>query len=290
MTASGLTSIRSGATLEVASGGTATFAGTINNSGTLFASGSHSLVDIANGTIVNGGGIAEVGNGTVDIQTTADGENVSFLSGGSGVLELDETAADPAAYGGTISGFGQNTHQYIDLTTITSGANVRLSYSSNTAGSGVLTVTSGGSRVAEINMSGHYTTANFHLVSGPGGTVEIYDPPVGAQQSGWSGSPQISFDTVLGSSGSWFLSPSANMTGSDTWGFDSTGGLPTLTASLASELSNMGMHNPKVGSSECGGRGIGSSEWSYASNHSDSIGGSDHDGNLHTKHVASQSH
>jgi hypothetical protein len=49
----------------------------------------------------------------------------------------------------------------------------------------VLTVTSGGSAnvVAVIDFSGHYVTWNFHLTSGSSGTVEIFDPPVGVQQT-----------------------------------------------------------------------------------------------------------
>jgi hypothetical protein len=49
----------------------------------------------------------------------------------------------------------------------------------------VLTVTSGGSAnvVAVIDLSGHYVTSNFHITSGSSGTVEIFDPPVGVQQT-----------------------------------------------------------------------------------------------------------
>ncbi|HWX82148.1 MAG TPA: hypothetical protein VNX23_04350 [Bradyrhizobium sp.] len=54
------------------------------------------------------------------------------------------------------------------------------SYSSSTANSGVLTVTSGGSAnvVAVIDFIGHYVTSNFHITSGAGGTVEVFDPPL----------------------------------------------------------------------------------------------------------------
>jgi hypothetical protein len=135
-------------------------------------------VDIASGAVVNGGGVAEVGNGIVDIQANGDNQNVSFLKGGSGGLELADTAGNPSAFGGRVVGFGQNTKQFIDLTTVASGACVSLSYTSNGASSGVLTVTSGGSVVASINFSGSYTTSSFHLTSGAGGTVEIFDPPV----------------------------------------------------------------------------------------------------------------
>jgi hypothetical protein len=75
-------------------------------------------------------------------------------------------------------------HQFIDLTAIGSGGSgvVSASYSSSTASSGVLTVTSGGSAnvVAVIDFIGHYLTSNFHITSGASGSVEIFDPPIAA--------------------------------------------------------------------------------------------------------------
>jgi hypothetical protein len=87
-----------------------------------------------------------------------------------------------SAYTGTVSGFGQNTHQFIDLTDIDS-AGATFSYTSISSDSGTLTVTSGGTS-ASITMSGHYTSASFHISSGTGGTVEVTDPPVAEQQPG----------------------------------------------------------------------------------------------------------
>ncbi|MGC1698358.1 MAG: hypothetical protein WA796_06485, partial [Pseudolabrys sp.] len=54
------------------------------------------------------------------------------------------------------------------------------SYTPITSSSGVLTVTSGGTAVAKINLLGTgYTTSGFHLNSGPGGSCTIItDPPV----------------------------------------------------------------------------------------------------------------
>jgi hypothetical protein len=175
-----VTSIGTGATLEPASGGTALLSGTVSNSGTLFASGAASLLEIVSGTTVTGGGSAEVGNGFVDIQAAGDDENVIFLSGGTGGLELDDSHASPAAYGGTVSGFGQNIHQFIDLTAVASNSQVTLGYTSVSSSGGTLTVSSGGQLVASVAMSGSYTSANFHLTSGTGGTVEIFDPPIAA--------------------------------------------------------------------------------------------------------------
>ena len=178
----GTTSVSSGAVLQTASNGTVVVGGTVANSGTLFASGAGSLVDIASGAVVNGGGVAEVGNGIVDIQANGDNQNVSFLSSGSGGLELNDTAGNPSAFGGRVVGFGKNTAQFIDLTAVASAGGVSLSYTSNTSSSGVLTVSSGGTVVASINFSGSYTTSSFHITSGASGTVEIFDPPVEPQK------------------------------------------------------------------------------------------------------------
>ena len=155
--------------------------GTVTNAGTLYASGSGSLVQIASGAVVNGGGV-EVGNGIVDIVASGS-ESVSFLSG-SGGLEISDHAGDPTAYSGKISGFGGSGHtdttQYIDLTNVASGGSISFNYTSGNAGntSGTLTVSSGGTLVATIDLIGTYSSGNFHISSGAGGTVEITDPAV----------------------------------------------------------------------------------------------------------------
>jgi hypothetical protein len=61
---------------------------------------------------------------------------------------------------------------------VTSAAHtISFSYTSHT-GSGTLTVSSGGAVVAQINMIGAYTSANFHITAGISGTVAIVDPTV----------------------------------------------------------------------------------------------------------------
>jgi Glycosyl hydrolase family 12 len=177
VTVSGSLMIAANATLETATGGTALLSGNVSNSGTLFASGAHSLIEIAGAAVVNGGGIAEVGNGIIDIAASGDNKNVTFQAGGIGGLELSDTRDDPTAFGGTVSGFGQNVHQFIELTDVASSG-ATLSYVSNTSSTGVLTVSSGGAAVASIDLAGHYVTSNFHISSGAGGSVEIVDPPV----------------------------------------------------------------------------------------------------------------
>ena len=78
LTLNGVTSIGPGATLETLSSGTALLGGTIVNSGTLFASGADGFIEILGGATINGGGIVQIGDGIVDIQSQADTENVVF--------------------------------------------------------------------------------------------------------------------------------------------------------------------------------------------------------------------
>jgi len=175
--------IGSGATVETTSSGTAVVSGTVTNSGTLFASGSGSEIAIVSGAVVNGGSV-EVGNGIVDIAAKG-GESVDFLSTGSGGLIIADKAGATTAYSGKISGFGGSGHtnssQYIDLANVISGAGVITDHytSANTSNtSGTLTVSSGGTLVASIQFVGAYSSGNFKIVGGSGGTVEITDPAV----------------------------------------------------------------------------------------------------------------
>jgi hypothetical protein len=177
------TLIGKGATVEAISGGSVVLSGSVTNSGALLAEQGGSVV-IAGGASVSGG-VAEIGaSGTVVISGHSS-ENVTFLSGASsGGLDLADTAADSAGYGGTVSGFGglnnTNTTQFIDLTSVTYSAGaVSASYLANAShptSGGVLTVTSGGVVVADINLAGNYTHAAFEVVSGANNTVEIIDP------------------------------------------------------------------------------------------------------------------
>jgi len=177
------TLIGKGATVEAINGGTVMLSGTVTNSGVLLAEQGGSVV-ITSGASVSGG-VAEIGaSGTVVISGDST-ENVTFLSGAvSGGLDLADTAADSAGYGGTVSGFGglnnTDTTQFIDLTSVTYSAGVEsASYVANAShptSGGVLTVTSGGVTVADINLAGNYTHAAFDIVSGANNTVEIIDP------------------------------------------------------------------------------------------------------------------
>jgi hypothetical protein len=88
----------------------------------------------------------------------------------------------PAAFTGTLSGFGGMNHtnhkQFIDLTSVSfSSGQIHLSYTS-AAGSGTLSVVSGATLVAQINLLGSYTSANFSAKADSNGKVEIVDPTV----------------------------------------------------------------------------------------------------------------
>ena len=182
LTLSGKTSVGAGVVVETFSGGTAVVAGTLTNGGTLFASGSGSLIEIVSGAVVNGG-VAEVGDGLVAILGSSS-ENVNFLSTGSGGLAIADTSGHATAFKGRVSGFGGTAHanknQFIDLVSVTSAPDtINLSYASAASHtSGTLFVSSGGVQVAAITMVGHYSAGNFVITSGAGGTVEITDPTV----------------------------------------------------------------------------------------------------------------
>ena len=160
LTDSGTTSIGDGAILQTRNDATAILGGSIVNSGTLFARTHRSEIDIVSGATVSGAGTAEIGDGIVNIQAAGDNQEVVFRKDGHGGLELADTAANPTAFGGTVSGFGTGHKQFIELTRVTSNSSVSLDYASNGSSSGVLTVSSGGSVVASINMSGSFTTSS----------------------------------------------------------------------------------------------------------------------------------
>jgi hypothetical protein len=107
------------------------------------------------------GGTVDIENGIVDI-TKSGSEPVTFEVGGSGALELGAASSYKGSVTGFVGGIGPFTNQtpFIDLTNITFNSSVSRSYS-GTSTSGVLTVTSGGHAVANINMIGTYTSADI---------------------------------------------------------------------------------------------------------------------------------
>ena len=179
---SGVTSVAAHATLATLSGGSALVSGTVLNSGTFIASGLGTLIEIASGGVVSGGAVV-VGNGIVDV-LSGGSANVAFLSNGSGGLEIEDSANNASAFTGKVSGFGGPGHanhkQFIDLVSVTSAVGqIHLSYGSAASHtSGTLFVSSGGTLVAEINIIGAYTSANFSAKADSNGNVEITDPAV----------------------------------------------------------------------------------------------------------------
>ena len=109
--------------------------------------------------------------------------SVNFGTGGSGGLEISDDHADETALrrngrrDWVTPCFTTIRNDYIDLTSVTfvSAGTITGSYN---AGTHVLTVSSGGTVVAAINIGGAYSTANFHFSSGANDTVEITDPAV----------------------------------------------------------------------------------------------------------------
>jgi hypothetical protein len=148
--------IGSGTLVETLSGGSAIVSGTVANSGTLIASALGSLIEVAG--VVSGGAVI-VGNGLVDVLSGGTA-NIAFRSTGSGGLEIADTNANSSAFTGAIFGFGGVNHtnhkQFIDLVSVTSAAHtISFSYTS-AAGSGTLTVSSGGAIVASIDIDGRH--------------------------------------------------------------------------------------------------------------------------------------
>jgi hypothetical protein len=146
--------IGSGTLVETLSGGSAIVSGTVANSGTLLASALGGLIEVAG--VVSGGAVT-VGDGIVDVLSGGTA-NIAFRSNGSGGLEIADTPGNPHAFSGTVSGFGGVNHtnhkQFIDLVSVTSAAHtISFSYTS-AAGSGTLTVSSGGAIVASIDLVG----------------------------------------------------------------------------------------------------------------------------------------
>ena len=179
LTLSGAT-ISAGTLIETLSSGTIFVDGALGNSGTLIASGPGSLVEIASDAVVGGGAVV-IGNGVVDVLSGGTA-NIAFQAMGSGGLEIADSPGNVSAFTGTVSGFGGMNHtnhkQFIDLVSVTSAPNtISLSYLP-AAGSGTLFVSSGGAVVAQINMIGSYTSANFSIKADSNGNVEIVDPTV----------------------------------------------------------------------------------------------------------------
>ena len=156
--------VKNNGTLEATDGGELYIASPVTNSGTLISASGGDLVAAG---AVNGGKAAIYGPGIIEFGA-ASSAATTFALGSTGELILD----DAAQYTGTVSGFGKNITQSIDL------SNVRFASASKTYSGGTLTVKDTSGDVAKIKFSGTYTLASFTLSNdGNGGTL-ITDPPV----------------------------------------------------------------------------------------------------------------
>jgi hypothetical protein len=154
------------------------------NNGHLVSFGSDSTI-IAAAPVTGTGSAIIDGNGVVEF-AAASSNGTKFSAGSTGKLILD----DSKQYTGTISGFGANTTQSIDLTDI-EFVGVTKSFAS-----GVLTVKDGNGDVAHLKLSGSFTSKSFTLANDGQVGVLITDPP---PQKSAEGLPSwLSSVTLLG--------------------------------------------------------------------------------------------
>ena len=156
--------VKNNGTLEATGSGELYIASRVTNSGILISASGGDLVAAG---AVSGGRAAIYGPGVIEFGA-ASSVATTFALGSTGELILD----DAAQYTGTVSGFGKNITQSIDL------SNVQFATASKTYSSGTLTVKDTAGDIAHIKLSGSYTLASFTLSNdGNGGTL-INDPPV----------------------------------------------------------------------------------------------------------------
>ncbi len=161
----GASTIVNGGLLESSSTGGLTVNSAVNNTGTLLAAAGTVLVKGA----VTGAGQVRILAGTADFMA-GFGENVIFLGGSTGVLELSKSTA----YAGTVSGFSTTGKTFLDLVDVVFSGSTKATFSGTTA-SGTLTVTDG-AHTAKIKLAGDYTKSSFILATdGHGGTL-VHDP------------------------------------------------------------------------------------------------------------------
>ena len=128
------------------------------------------------------GGAVSIGDGLVEVEAGGTA-NAIFLSTGIRGLEIADTANNPTAFTGAVSGFGgvghSNHAQFIDLLFVTSDATVSVNFvSAASHTSGALMVSSGGQLAASIDLIGVYSTGDLRVVSGVSAAVKILDPVV----------------------------------------------------------------------------------------------------------------
>ncbi len=206
---------------------------TIHNAGVIEAEGPYALIldtganpivntgilETNHGTLivdspVTGGGHSIINGGTIEFSGASDSD-VSFSSGASGTLALDQSHA----FTGTVSGF--STQDQIDLGDIAYSADSSFSYVQNdSAKSGTLSV-SDGTHAASIALLGVFLASSFATASdGHGGTLitetVANNAPAAANNVGGSDAPFV-FAPLTGPAvlvGSQSASISQTITGS----------------------------------------------------------------------------
>jgi hypothetical protein len=158
----GANTISNAGTLEATGAGGLVIASALTNSGTLWANGG----DVTAEAAVSGGGVERIGGGGGGEFAAAFDAAVSFDSGTSGALKLDQSSL----FSGTIAGFA--TGDAIDLTDIAFGAADTLGYAANASNTGGLLTVSDGTHTANLALLGQYAAAGFTTAADPhGGTI-----------------------------------------------------------------------------------------------------------------------
>ena len=140
-------------TIAVASG-TLAFAGNLLNDGLMRVAGGELLVSQSLAADANRSGTIRIaGSGEALLQGAASSAEAIVFAGGAGILGL----VQPTRIGGTMSGFGRG--DTIDLVgaTFTPGVDL-VSFAGQ-----VLTITNGGTTIAQLNLAGNYSAPNFQL-------------------------------------------------------------------------------------------------------------------------------
>ena len=163
----GTNTVTNAGTLKADFGGELFIASNLSNTGALYAN---------NGTILIAGAVTGSGsaliNGTGDVEFGAASSNgTKFAAGSTGDLVLD----DSKHYTGTISGFGTNTTQSIDLT------DIQFATATESYANGTLTIKDGLGDAAHIKFSGTHMLASFNSQDDGQGGVLITDPPVSSK-------------------------------------------------------------------------------------------------------------
>jgi hypothetical protein len=197
--------------IEAVGAGGATITSAVNNSGRLIAYSSLLTVEGA----VTGSGYGQVDSGTLDF-TSSFSQNVTFISGSTGTLEL----AKSQSYGGKITGFSTSGANALDLTDIAFVSPGQATFAGTSSG-GTLTVTDG-THTAKITLTGDYLNSTFVASSDGHGGTKVVDPPAAAPLHAF-----IAAAAAMGAVGGPVVPPA-----------ESTGSAPSFLVAARSQLVN----------------------------------------------------